>query len=420
MRSFLTLGALLFAAVAQAISATGGERLLVLLDDVADKDGYSTFLGDLESECRHLAATRPRPAKQSLEANWQSCRPRIQDHIRDTQERIVEPLPPRRAILRPHPPLPHKGQGYVLSGQQHHHRHALTTAGLGPNLAPNNLIKFVNADGNILLTTSSSNTVPSSLSGLLAELDITLPLERTGLVVDHFNYDAVSAADKHDVLALAPQSRPGVKSYFAPETKTSELLAVPSAVGHVLGANPLVNPILRAPSTAYSYNPKEQGDVLDADDLFAAGEQISIVSGFQARNSARFTVVGAAEMLSNTWFDATVKKAGGEKVKTWNREFAKRVSGWAFQEIGVLRVNSVDHRRDEPGVSEDPNPELYMLTNNVVSHDELPTEQVSMLTCGRRTACPCPSTRGTSGRPSPCPKATRCSSSSACSTPTGA
>lgn len=38
---------LLLAAVAQAVSSTG-ERLLVVLDDAAEKTGYSKFLGDLE------------------------------------------------------------------------------------------------------------------------------------------------------------------------------------------------------------------------------------------------------------------------------------------------------------------------------------------------------------------------------------
>lgn len=48
MRSFLSLFVFLFAAVVSAIS-TSGNRLLVILDDVADKENYSKFLGDLES-----------------------------------------------------------------------------------------------------------------------------------------------------------------------------------------------------------------------------------------------------------------------------------------------------------------------------------------------------------------------------------
>jgi oligosaccharyltransferase complex subunit beta len=86
----------------------------------------------------------------------------------------------------------------------------------------------------------------------------------------------------------------------------------------------------------------------------------------QARNSARFTVLGSAEMLSDKWFDAKVKKVGGKETTTWNRDFAKRVSGWTFQELGVLRVNSVEHHLNEPGAPQEPNPKIYRINNNVV------------------------------------------------------
>lgn len=51
MRSLPSLLVFLFAAVVSAIS-TSGNRLLVVLDNVADKEDYSKFLGDLESPCR--------------------------------------------------------------------------------------------------------------------------------------------------------------------------------------------------------------------------------------------------------------------------------------------------------------------------------------------------------------------------------
>jgi oligosaccharyltransferase complex subunit beta len=46
-RSLLSVVLLLLAAVAQAVSSSG-ERLLVVLEDVAEKAAHSTFLGDLE------------------------------------------------------------------------------------------------------------------------------------------------------------------------------------------------------------------------------------------------------------------------------------------------------------------------------------------------------------------------------------
>ncbi|KAG7104999.1 Dolichyl-diphosphooligosaccharide--protein glycosyltransferase like [Verticillium longisporum] len=323
MKSFFTLFSLLFAAAVHAISATGGERLLVLLDDVEEKEQYSTFLGDLES--RGFKISYETPKSESLKLFHLG--ERTFDHVLLFPSKIKS---------------------------------------LGPNLTPNILVQFVNAEGNILLTTSSASTIPSTVANLLAEFDISLPLERTGLVVDHFNYDTISAAEKHDVLVLpAPAAvRPDVKSYFRPETEPiNEVIAFPSGVGHTLGASALLTPILRAPKTAYSYNPKEQGDVIDADELYAAGEQLSLVSSFQARNSARFTVVGSADLLSNKWFDAKVQVKGGDKAKTWNREFAKRVAGWTFHEIGVLRVNGIQHYLKES--PKDLNPSIYRINSTV-------------------------------------------------------
>jgi oligosaccharyltransferase complex subunit beta len=235
---------------------------------------------------------------------------------------------------------------------------------LGPNLSPNLLVKFVNAQGNILVTTSSTTSTPSSLVGLLSELDIALPAERTGSVVDHFAYDTVSASETHDVLVIdAPKNvRPGMKKYFE---LPNGVLSVPHASGHVLGASQLLTPVLRAPRTAYSYNPKEQAEVVD--ELFASGSQLSLVTAVQARNSARFAVVGSADMLTDKWFDAKVKPAGQSgEVGTLNREFAKAVSAWTFHEIGVLRVNWIEHHLNEPGAGNASNPEMYRIKNDVV------------------------------------------------------
>lgn len=235
--------------------------------------------------------------------------------------------------------------------------------GLGPNLTPNILLDFVNAEGNIMVAMSSTTPTSTSIVSLLSELDITLPIERTGTVVDHFHYDSTSSPDEHRVLVLdAPGPiRPDVKNYFE---KPGSVLAVPNAAGHVLGNSQLLTPILRAPATAYSYNPAEQFDVIEADELFAAGSQIALVSAAQARNNARVTLLGSAEMLQDKWFGAKVTKAGSKAVAADNRAFAKTLSAWAFKEIGILRVNGVEHHlKDDAEI----NPGLYRIKNDVVS-----------------------------------------------------
>lgn len=243
--------------------------------------------------------------------------------------------------------------------------------GYGPALTPKLLLDFTNAGGNVLLGLSADSSTPSSISSLLLEFDISLSPDRASVVVDHFNYDTISAAEKHDVLLIPrPGSlRPDVKNFFGGDG----VLALPKAVGQSLGnTSPLLVPILKAPATAYTYNPKEEGESME--DPFATGSQLVLISAIQARNSARFTVLGSLEMLEDKWFDSNVKGRDGKSVKTVNREFAKQLSAWTFQEVGVLKVGMVSHyevadaskkgeNRTQIGFQ---NPGIYRIKNDVV------------------------------------------------------
>lgn len=252
--------------------------------------------------------------------------------------------------------------------------------GLGPALTANILLDFLKDEGNVLLALSSEYPTPTALQSLLLELDIHIPSDKGALVVDHFNYDSTSASDKHDVLLLPyPKGlRSDVKNYFAGEG----IIAVPRAVGQTLGnESPLIAPILRAPSTAYSYNPKDEADIVE--DPFAVGEQLNIVSSLQAHNSARLTVFGSAEMLQNKWF-AEKATLAGKAIKTANRDFAEKVSSWTFKETGVLKVGKLVHYLDE-GFSKkvntsaaipENNPKIYRIKNDVVSHLTYPLNEV--------------------------------------------
>ncbi len=287
------------------------------------------------------------------------------------------------------------------------------------------LLKFLNSDGNVLVALSSSSPTPATVAALLLELGIQLPPDRVSQVVDHFSYDVLSAPEQHDVLLVPPPAAPirdGVKNYFSTDAisafsstsstakeagqtdeadgeQNEKLIAFPRGVGHTLAHDsPLLAPVLRAPRTAYALNPKDSGadgaagsggGASAADEPFATGEQLALVSALQARNSARFVVLGSVEMLEDAWFDAHVQKSGGTDVakktansnnnktkkrrqRTANRAFARQISAWAFQELGVLRVGDVEHRLNETGV--DPtddsavlNPRIYRVKNHVVS-----------------------------------------------------
>ena len=240
--------------------------------------------------------------------------------------------------------------------------------GLGPALTANKLLEFMKNEGNLLLALSSSHPIPTAISSLLLELDLQVPPERHSAVVDHFNYDTTTASETHDVLLVPfPDAlRPDVRNFFA---GTGDI-AVPRAVAQTLGnASPLLAPILRAPSTAYSYNTKDETEAVD--EPFAVGEQIALVSSMQAHNGARLVALGSAEMLQDRWMNE--KRVG-------NRAFVNAVAEWTFKEVGVLKVGKVTHFLNEGGATAakanfsagdleapEQNPKIYRIKNDVVS-----------------------------------------------------
>lgn len=94
----------------------------------------------------------------------------------------------------------------------------------------------------------------------------------------------------------------------------------------------------------------------------------------QARNSARFTLLGSVESLQDQWFSATVKAPGdGKQMKTVNQEFAKQLTAWTFKETGVLKVEKIEHHLAEDGeiTPEKLNPKIYRVKNETVSDSHL-------------------------------------------------
>ncbi|KAL8893232.1 MAG: hypothetical protein Q9192_005471, partial [Flavoplaca navasiana] len=335
MFRLLVLVLLALSSVVHALSSTGN-RLLVVTDDSAiDKEKYSTFWRDLESRGYRLSFESPKNDKLALFQHGE----RAVDHI----------------ILLP-----------------------TRSKGLGPSLTPHLLLDFIKNNGNILLTLTAESPVPSAISALLLELEVHLSPDRTSLVVDHFNYDTISAGEKHDVLLIEKPSalRSDVENFFG----GGGLIALPRAIAQELGSSSqLLTPILRAPETAYTYNPREEAE--NVAEPFAVGSQISLVSSMQARNSARFTILGSTEALEDGWFDRTVQGPAGKAVKSSNRAFAKSLTGWTFMETGVLKVGKVEHHlstisdnksgNDSVAQLGYLNPTIYRIKNDVTFNIEM-------------------------------------------------
>ncbi|KAF1994275.1 Dolichyl-diphosphooligosaccharide-protein glycosyltransferase 48kDa subunit [Amniculicola lignicola CBS 123094] len=331
MRWLFSFLALALFCVVNARSFTGS-RLLVVLEEESEREKYGVFLGDLES--RGFTITTLTPKSESLSLFKHGAR--AYDHL----------------LL-----LPTKSKG------------------LGPALTANLLLDFMKKEGNVLLALSAETGTPTAVQSLLLEVDIHIPSDRNALVVDHFNYDSTSAAEKHDVLLLPfpKPARSDVKDYFGGEG----VIAVPRAVGQTLGnESPLLAPILKAPSTAYSYNPKDEADIVE--EPFAVGQQLNLVSAMQSLNSARLTVLGSAEALQNAWF-AEKATLAGKAVKTANRDFAAKLSSWAFKETGVLKVGKLTHYLNEGSSKKlnsssalpENNPKIYRIKNDVAFQIEV-------------------------------------------------
>ncbi len=347
---FLSLLLLSLLGLAQALSSSGS-RLLVLLDELSERDKYSQFWEDLESLSRPIHD----PTALAISTT---------DMLVDRGFKLTFESPKKDPAL-----FKHGERAY-----DHLLILPLKLKGLGPALTPNILLDFIKNEGNILLTLSADTPTPITINSLLLELDIHLSSDRNSLIVDHFNFDTSSSSDKHDVLLVTSPvyQRKDIRNFFGGEG----VIAFPRAVGQTLGNDsPLLISILNAPSTAYSYNPKDE--VESVEDPFAIGSQLSLVSAMQARNSARFTVIGSAEMLENTWFDAEVKSPDhSQPTKTANQDFAARLSSWTFKELGVLKVGRLQHYLNEGrGVSllndssvgqSQFNPKIYRIKNDVV------------------------------------------------------
>ncbi|KAK9477217.1 Dolichyl-diphosphooligosaccharide--protein glycosyltransferase subunit WBP1 [Lipomyces japonicus] len=298
---------------ASAIS-TSGTRTLVVVDKEFDRSQYSKFFNDLESRGYDLDIRQANDPELSLFVYDE----RLYDHL-------ILTLPPVQRSL-------------------------------GPNFLAKPLLNFVSAGGNVLVVLNPTAAAPSSVRSFAAELDISLPF-RDAKLVDHFSYDNVLAPRTHDVVVLDPASAVLNSNVVANITTGKKILYRGSAFA--LGNSQLVVPILGAQETAYTFDPVEES--LQSDQPFVTGTQSFLVAGFQARNNARVVIAASSDLFANRFFDSKIHTNDRES-DSGNRELARSVSAWAFQEKSVLRLNYVSHKLVE---SEEINSAIYRVKQQV-------------------------------------------------------
>ncbi|GAC95884.1 dolichyl-diphosphooligosaccharide-protein glycosyltransferase [Pseudozyma hubeiensis SY62] len=375
----------LFSTLASALPSSTGDRILVVVDQIAHNT-YSNFFASLTSRGYKVDFKAPRDAK-----------PQLVQHDVLSYDHLI--------LLSP------------------------ASKSLAADISPQQLVEYLKIGGNMIVGLDSS---ASEMQRDLAR-EFSLEFEERGsALVDHFRYSGQHDAGNHTaVLVGGEKSAEGLSTgglvqnvnVFSDETlraaKNTPFLY--RGIAHRVGANPLAFPLILPPATSYSSEVpalvKEQDAVVEStsystpppvtvtttkivdgethttqvlstpravptvvknksasklgkngwvaknrnslDPLESRKELVaglatssssnalvSLVSGFQlASNSARAVFLGSTELLSDAFFSDT--QSGYV-----NKLVAADLSAWAFQEKSVLKVVATHHHRVKSGPSD--------------------------------------------------------------------
>jgi len=204
----------------------------------------------------------------------------------------------------------------------------------GGALSVEAIVEYIDEGGNVLV--AGSRDAADLIRELVTEVGVEMD-EEGAAVIDHLHYDA-NDAGQHTLVA-APSSGLIDSTVMVGSKGGAPLLY--RGTGLITDAdNPLVLPVLRAPSTAYCYNPANS----ITDYPHATGQNMLLVAALQARNNARVVVSGSLEFFSDALIMAAVMTPMGESYeKSGNGEAVEALSRWVFREDGVIRVVQVKH-----------------------------------------------------------------------------
>jgi oligosaccharyltransferase complex subunit beta len=197
------------------------------------------------------------------------------------------------------------------------------------------ITNFIDNGGNVLVAVNSNIGEP--IKDVAMECGVEFDDEKT-FVIDHFHYD-ISDKGKHTLIVADPKNMIKAPMIVGSKEPAPYLF---QGVGMVADPqNPLVLNVLRADSTAYSFNPDEA----ITEYPHAVGRNTLLISALQARNNARVVFVGSLDFFSDEFFTSAVQQSNNGKryEKSGNQELAVSLSEWVFKQKGVLRGGKVTH-----------------------------------------------------------------------------
>ncbi|XP_075159139.1 dolichyl-diphosphooligosaccharide--protein glycosyltransferase non-catalytic subunit Ost48 [Haematobia irritans] len=228
----------------------------------------------------------------------------------------------------------------------------------GGEISVEKLAQFVDDGGNVLIAGSeqSGDALREFASECGFEID-----EEGASVIDHLNYDV---SDKGDHTTILTSSKNLINSpTIVGKARSDEKRPLVYKGTGLLAdkENSLVLQLLRAESTAYSYNPEQA----IKDYPHAVGRNTLLIAALQARNNARVVFSGSLYFFSDEAFtnSITYAQSGQTYKQSGNQQVANSISKWVFGETGALRVAAVKHHREGETL---PPEQAYTITDPVV------------------------------------------------------
>jgi len=219
---------------------------------------------------------------------------------------------------------------------------------LGGGISSEDVIQFIDAGGNVLMA-GDSNT-GDFIRDVASECGFDIDEEGT-FVIDHIHHD-IKDEGYHNLVIAQPQNLVNSDKIVGKENKLPLLYRGAGLLTD--SENPLVINILTGSSSSYSHNPLESLQEYP----HATGKNTVLIGGLQARNNARVIFSGSLEFFSDEFLTSEVEGVGLVKIMSGNAALADSLTSWCFQQAGVIRIDSVSHRR----LPENDSPKFYTIS----------------------------------------------------------
>uniref|UniRef100_A0A7S3IMK6 Dolichyl-diphosphooligosaccharide--protein glycosyltransferase 48 kDa subunit n=1 Tax=Strombidium inclinatum TaxID=197538 RepID=A0A7S3IMK6_9SPIT len=230
---------------------------------------------------------------------------------------------------------------------------APTVKSLGQDMQVKTILEFVDFHHNIMVF--ASNEVRKQIRDLVNEFGVDF--EDYGYTMQG-GHPPVAATQK----AFSTSGLAWSNNMFSPLGRVFSKLERPVLFEDGIGAivdtqNEYVFPILKSDPSGYSYHPQASEEKQHG---FGAGQQLSLVTGYQTHYNQRIVIAGSIKMCGNDAMLANRDPAQGATIESSsNYVLCTEMVEWNLQERGVVRADNVRHNKVGEENQDGKNPENY-------------------------------------------------------------